>query len=432
MVEGVAHVAIGWTSGPDRDVVSAGDLGDAALVPVAGADDARTPGCGGHQRIKRVPVIDQRVDQHQPVRGRGSPPRDALLPTVLALFLGPFRMERLESPEALDDLASVARAHRTSVAQTATSDSKDQPCGTIYSRESEEGAVVCFERRYDARLLSSRRVIMITGCSSPQGIGFATARALALRGHAVHATVRDHAHDDDLRRDLNQRLVVHHLDLRDREGMRAVRDAVVSDDGRLDVLINNAGYGLIGGVEQVDLDRVRESFETNFFGTAALMQDVAPLMRGQRHGHIINVSTVFTAGLCPPALGYYIASKAALETVAQALAVELAPFNVRVTNFQPGPVMTSLSREWGERLDADRDPRPTLNDELYQWVLDGGGPTPQSAQEVADALCWLIDSESPPLALQSGSAARAYIAQALRDPTRDRELTALLAAFARD
>ncbi len=213
--------------------------------------------------------------------------------------------------------------------------------------------------------------------------------------------------------------------------MRAVRDAILTDDERLDVLINNAGYGLIGGVEQVDLDRVRESFETNFFGTTALMQEVAPVMRGQRRGHIINVSTIFAAGLCPPALGYYIASKAALETVAQALAVELAPWNVRVTNFQPGPVMTSLSREWGQRLTPEEDPRPTLSDELYQWVLSGGGPAPQTAEEVADALCELIDSDSSTLARQSGPAAHAYTAQALRDPAREQELTALLTAFTR-
>ena len=245
----------------------------------------------------------------------------------------------------------------------------------------------------------------------------------------MHATVRDHAHDQELGNGLSGRLTIHDLDLRQRVGMQAVRDAILGDDERLDVLINNAGYGLIGGVEQVDLDRVRESFETNFFGTTALMQEVAPVMRSQRHGHIINVSTVFAAGLCPPALGYYIASKAALETVAQALAVELAPWNVRVTNFQPGPVMTSLSREWGERLAGDKDPRPTLSDELYQWVLNGGAPAPQSAEEVADALCQLIDSASPTLAQQSGPAAGTYTAQALRDPTRERELTSLLAAF---
>lgn len=206
---------------------------------------------------------------------------------------------------------------------------------------------------------------MITGCSSPQGIGFATARTLAQNGHMVHATVRNHAHDASLAEDLGDQLAIHDLDLRDRAGMKAVVDAILKADGSLDVVINNAGYGLIGGVEQVDLDSVRESFETNFFGTMALVQEVLPIMRRQRRGHVINVSTIFAAGLCVPALGYYIASKAALETVAQALAVEVAPSHVRVTNFQPGPVTTDLSREWGARLEGDEDPRFGLTDELY-------------------------------------------------------------------
>src|ERR1700733_12499258 len=225
------------------------------------------------------------------------------------------------------------------------------------------------------------RVVLITGCSSPDGIGFATARILASSGYAVNATVRDHSHDDGLLDGVDGRLEIHDLDLRDRGGIDAVVNTVSAGDG-LDVLINNAGYGLIGGVEQVDLDRARASFETIFFGTMALIQAVLPGMRRQRSGHIVNVSTVFAAGLCLPALGYYIASKAALETGAQALAVEVAPWNVRVTNFQPGPVMTSLSREWGSRLGADEDPRPSLSDELYKWVLGGDGPDPQSAAEV--------------------------------------------------
>jgi NAD(P)-dependent dehydrogenase (short-subunit alcohol dehydrogenase family) len=278
--------------------------------------------------------------------------------------------------------------------------------------------------------VGSPRVILITGCSSPQGIGFATARALARRGHAVHATVRDHAHDPELGRDVDGRITIHDLDLRDRPSMKAVVDAVRSAEGSLDVLINNAGYGMIGGVEQVDLDRVRENFETNFFGTMALVQEVLPTMRRQRRGHVINVSTIFAAGLCLPALGYYIASKAALESVGQALAVELAPWNVRVTNFQPGPVMTDLSREWGERLKGEDDPRPGLSDELYQWVLSGAGPEPQSADEVAEALCAIVESDAPPLAEQSGTASRAYVAGALADPTRQRELAPLLEAFA--
>jgi retinol dehydrogenase 8 len=273
------------------------------------------------------------------------------------------------------------------------------------------------------------RSILITGCSSPSGIGFASARALAGAGHAVHATVRDHTHDQALVEGLEGRLEIHDLDLLDRASLtRAVGD-VVAAEGRLDVLINNAGYGLIGGVEQVELDLARANLETNFLGTAALIQEVLPVMRRQEGGHIVNVSTIFSAGLCPPALGYYIASKAALETLSQALAVEAEPWNVRVTNFQPGPVATDLSRQWGQRVTGDQDPRPTLTDELYQWVAEHG-PGLQSPTEVAAALQQLVESDAPPLAGQSGPESESYVAAALRDPTRMSELRGLLEAFA--
>ena len=278
--------------------------------------------------------------------------------------------------------------------------------------------------------MGPRRTILITGCSSPQGIGFASARALARAGHSVHATVRDHAHDDELLEGIDGSLTIHTLDLLDRESMQRTLAELLASDRVLDVLINNAGYGLIGGIEQVDLDSARANFETNFFGTMALIQEVAPIMRRQRSGHIVNVSTIFAAGLCVPAIGYYCASKAALETACHALAIELAPWSVRVTNYQPGPVTTELEREFGKRFGEGEDPRPTLNDELYAWVLGAQAPTPQSPGEVADDLGSLIASDSAGLAEQSGPAARGYVAAALRDPTRGAELDALLAAFA--
>jgi NAD(P)-dependent dehydrogenase (short-subunit alcohol dehydrogenase family) len=277
--------------------------------------------------------------------------------------------------------------------------------------------------------VAPHRTILITGCSSPQGIGFASARALAREGHSVHATVRDHSHDAKLLDGIDGELTIHDLDLLDRASMRTAISEVLASAPTLDVLVNNAGYGLIGGIEQVDLDRARANFETNFFGTMALIQEAAPIMRAQRSGHIVNISTIFAAGLCVPAVGYYCASKAALETACQALAVELAPWNVRITNYQPGPVMTELEREWGQRLPDGEDPRPTLSDELYAWVQSDAAPTPQSPEEVADALCRLLASDSPGLAEQSGEASRAYAAAALRDPTRQTELERLLEAF---
>lgn len=272
--------------------------------------------------------------------------------------------------------------------------------------------------------------VLITGCSSPQGIGFASARGLAAAGFSVHATVRDRSHVAALRDGLEGTLRVHDMDLLDAESVSAVVERILVDEERLDVLVNNAGYGLIGGVEQVELERARASFETNFFGTMGLVQEVLPVMRRQGGGLIVNVSTVFAAAVCPPAIGYYIASKAALETVCQALAIEAAPWGVRVVNFQPGPVMTDLSREWGGRLSTSEDPRPTLGDELYEWVGGEEGPTPQSPAEVAAALCEVIRSGGPDLACQSGPAAEAYVAEALRDVTRDGELARLREAFA--
>jgi NAD(P)-dependent dehydrogenase (short-subunit alcohol dehydrogenase family) len=273
--------------------------------------------------------------------------------------------------------------------------------------------------------------VLITGCSSPQGIGFATARALVEAGFQVHATVRDRSHVEELLEGMGTRLVVHDMDLLDPSSLSATVAAISNAGGRLDALVNNAGYGLIGGFEQVELDRVRANFETNFFGTVGLIQEVLPIMRRQGSGLIVNVSTVFAAALCPPAIGYYVASKAALETVCQALAVEAAPWGIRVVNFQPGPVMTELEREWGERLQGESDPRPSLSDELYDWVSEGGSPAAQSPAQVATALCEVVRSEGPHLGAQSGSAAEAHVAVALRDPSRDSELSDLRAAFAK-
>jgi hypothetical protein len=272
---------------------------------------------------------------------------------------------------------------------------------------------------------------LITGCSSPQGIGFASARALAEAGFSVHATVRDRSHVDALVEGMGRELRVHDMDLLDGASVSAVVEEITARGGRLDVLVNNAGYGLIGGVEQVDLERARANFETNFFGTMGLIQVALPIMRRQRGGLIVNVSTVFAAALCPPALGYYVASKAALETACQALAVEAEPWGVRVVNFQPGPVMTELEREWGARLSAADDPRPSLSDELYEWVGGEEAPAAQSPAEVGAALCEVVRSGGPDLACQSGPAAEVYVAESLRDVTRDREFAGLRAAFAR-
>lgn len=272
-------------------------------------------------------------------------------------------------------------------------------------------------------------VCLVTGCSSPKGIGFATARALARAGHTVVATVRDLGTAPRLAEDVDGSIAIRRLDLLDpRTGAEAVQ-ATLAAEGRLDVLVNNAGYGIIGAIEQVTIEQARANLETNFLGTMALVQEVLPIMRRQGSGHVVNVSSVFVAGVSLPGAGFYIASKAALESACQALAVEVAPWNVRVTNLQPGPVGTELHREWGDRVAEGGDPRPTMSDELYSWVVDGDAPAVETPEGVAAAIVALVTEAAPPVGRQTASTSRAYAAETLRDPGRMAELERMLRAF---
>lgn len=269
------------------------------------------------------------------------------------------------------------------------------------------------------------RTIVVTGCSSPQGIGFALARVLAGRGHRVLATVRDHRNDQALVDGLSDLLTVVELDLLDTGSIGAAVGHWTALTGGIDVLVNNAGYGLIGGIEQSSDAQARAQFATNYFGTLELVRQVLPGMRARGSGHILAVSTIFSPTLCPPALGHYIASKAALETALQALAVEVEPWNIRVTNVQPGPVSTELSRDWARPAD---DPRPTLIDDLYAWVGSRPGLVMETPGAVAEAIAAIIEDPEPPLAAQTGEAGRAWVAGALRDPSRESERTVVRTA----
>jgi NAD(P)-dependent dehydrogenase (short-subunit alcohol dehydrogenase family) len=224
------------------------------------------------------------------------------------------------------------------------------------------------------------------------------------------------------------RIEVRRLDLLDRSAMRPLLDDISGAEGRVDAIVNNAGYGVIGGVEQVPLDVARTSFETNVWGTMALVQEALPVLRRQGNGHLVLVSSCFVAGLPVMGMGYYLAAKAALETLFYSIAVEAAPFGVRVSCFQPGPVMTELERVWGDRTPAGGDPRPNLSDDLYAWVSTSG-PAPQEPDEAAAALADLITSDDPAPAVQSGPASQAYAANALRDSSRSAEFAALLAGL---
>jgi NAD(P)-dependent dehydrogenase (short-subunit alcohol dehydrogenase family) len=179
--------------------------------------------------------------------------------------------------------------------------------------------------------------VLITGCSS--GIGLATAIRLSEAGFTVVATARNPGRLGDL---AERGIHTVPLDVTDENSMRAAVDRVEADHGPIAVLVNNAGYGLYGTVEQLPMEQIRAQFETNFFGLVRLTQLVLPAMRRARRGRILNVSSM-GGRVTLPGGAFYHASKYAVEALSDALRMEVATFGIDVVLIEPGPVRTPFN-----------------------------------------------------------------------------------------
>lgn len=187
---------------------------------------------------------------------------------------------------------------------------------------------------------SAKRVWFITGCST--GFGRLLAEQVLAHGDCAVATARNPARIMDLETNFPQRAQALQLDVTDRAQARAAVDQAIASFGRIDVLVNNAGYGLVAAQEEATEEQIRRQVETNVFGVIHVTQAALPHLRAQRSGHIVNLSSV--AGLVGTAgLGYYNLTKFALEGMSEALALELAPFGIRVTAVEPGPFRTQFA-----------------------------------------------------------------------------------------
>ncbi|GAA1959619.1 SDR family NAD(P)-dependent oxidoreductase [Kitasatospora viridis] len=190
------------------------------------------------------------------------------------------------------------------------------------------------------------RNALVTGCSS--GIGRATAIRLRNAGLRVWATAR---RPETLVELAAQGIDVLQLDVTDADSAKAAVESVAAAAGGVDVLVNNAGFGLAGTIEETSLDRVREQFETNVFGAVRLTQLVLPGMRERGGGSVVNVSSIF-GRYAAPGGGFYHASKHALEGLSDALRLEVAGFGIRVSLVEPGPVRTSWADTFVSHLDS--------------------------------------------------------------------------------
>jgi NAD(P)-dependent dehydrogenase (short-subunit alcohol dehydrogenase family) len=217
----------------------------------------------------------------------------------------------------------------------------------------------------------NEKVAVLTGCSS--GIGLLTAVDLASRGYQVVATMRNldgRARLDQTvaKANVSGKVDIRKLDVTNHGTIASVIDGIIADYGRIDVLVNNAGFPLAGFAEDIQLFELREQFETNFFGHVAVTKAVLPTMRTQRSGHIIMVSSV--AGRTgQPSLSSYASSKFALEGWTESLRMEMFSLGIRVVLIEPGAYDTDI---W-ER-----------NARLAQKAMDGSSPNLERARRFRD------------------------------------------------
>lgn len=224
------------------------------------------------------------------------------------------------------------------------------------------------------------KIAVVTGSSS--GIGFATSLALARHGFYVYATMRNLEKSKnimDIAKKENLPLKVIQMDVDDDRPVNDAIEKVVSEKKRIDVLVNNAGYGLVGCVEDLSMDEVRGIFETNLYGIIRVTQAVLPHMRNQKSGIIVNVSSV--AGKVGfPATPAYISTKFALEGLSESLRYELEQFGIKVIIVEPGAVRTDF----------------TSNMKLAKKAADAKSPYSELTQKISTGLKLLLEHGTPP------------------------------------
>ncbi|TQO19906.1 NADP-dependent 3-hydroxy acid dehydrogenase YdfG [Rhodoglobus vestalii] len=250
---------------------------------------------------------------------------------------------------------------------------------------------------------------MITGGN--RGLGRALTLAALDAGHSVDATVRG---THSLPK--HERLTVQTLDVRDRRAAHEAAELAVARLGRIDVLVNNAGYGLIGAVEEVSEEDARAIIDTNLLGPLWLSQAVIPVMRGQGVGHIVQISTVGAVGT-RPLLGLYNSTKWGLEAFSEAMAAEVQQFGIRVSLIEPG----ALDTDWAGgsmRFSSPTNAYDSLRTELFgtaevPWPKSepGNGTTPESAASAI--LARVSATKDPRLRVLVGDDAPAQVRAAL-------------------
>jgi NAD(P)-dependent dehydrogenase (short-subunit alcohol dehydrogenase family) len=243
----------------------------------------------------------------------------------------------------------------------------------------------------------AQKTWFITGCS--RGFGREWAEAALARGDRVAATARDASTLDAIVDSYGENVLALQLDVDDRAADFAAVARAHEHFGRLDVVVNNAGYGLFGAIEEVSEEQARAQIETNLFGALWVTQAALPYLREQRSGHIVQVSSI--GGIAAFAgVGLYHASKWGLEGFSEALSLEVAEFGIHVTLIEPGGFDTDWSTSSSKRaepIDAYEDARRQMAERRKQLPQGKAGAT-------GAAILQVVDADPPPLRVFLGKA----------------------------
>ncbi len=249
---------------------------------------------------------------------------------------------------------------------------------------------------------SKPNVVLVTGCST--GIGRAAAEDLARRGHVVYATARRPESVEELQRwaaGLGSEARVARLDVQHPATIEETVTRVLDEQGRIDVLVNNAGFGQAGAFEDIPLEHWRRQFEVNLFGLIEVTRRVLPGMRERGSGRIINVSSV-VAHVVVPFMGAYAASKHALDAASAALRMEVKRWGIRVVLIEPGPIQTEFRRNVLDNAQQSMGEDSRIEDspyaEAYRLMTrrrPGPEPGGGTALDVAVAIRRAVESHRP-------------------------------------
>jgi NAD(P)-dependent dehydrogenase (short-subunit alcohol dehydrogenase family) len=237
-----------------------------------------------------------------------------------------------------------------------------------------------------------QKVVVITGGSS--GIGKSVGEFLSDKGFTVYGTSRNPE------RITNSRFPLLALDVRNKESIQKAFAEVIAKSGRIDVVINNAGVGITGPIEEIPTEEIRNNFETNFFGPIEVMKAALPQMRAQKSGLIINITSI-AAYMGLPYRGIYSASKGALELITEAIRMEVKSFGIHITNVAPGDFATNIA--------SGRYHAPVISGSAYETpygntlkMMDEHVDSGSNPNEMAEAIYKIIQTPNPKIHYKIG------------------------------